>query len=69
MVRENALLPVAGVGVVLSAIQAVKFAVPLPLGVPEMTPLGLIDRPAGNDPELIDHVHVPLPPVDAKAKE
>lgn len=69
MVRENALLAVAGVGVVLSAAQTVKFAVPLPVGVPEITPFALIDKPTGSAPELIDQVHVPLPPVDRSVAE
>jgi len=69
IVRENALLAVAGVGVVLSDTPTVKFDVPLPVGVPEITPPALIDRPAGSDPEVIDHVYAPLPPVVARAAE
>lgn len=45
---------------------AVKLAVPFgPVGVPLITPEELIVSPAGNDPALIEKVHVPAPPVSA----
>ena len=42
----------------------VKFAVPVPVGVPLMTPVeALIARPAGSVPTVIDQVSGVAPPV------
>ena len=38
--------------------------VPVVVGVPAITPDELRFRPAGNDPLLISHVFVPVPPVE-----
>lgn len=42
-------------------------AVPVPVGVPEMTPAGLRDRLVGSDPNVVPHTRVPTPPVATSA--
>jgi hypothetical protein len=45
----------------------VKLLVPVAEGVPEITPvLAVSDKPAGKDPELIDHVKGDVPPLFAR---
>ena len=45
----------------------VKLLVPVAVGVPEITPvLAANDRPAGNEPELIDQVSGAVPPLLAR---
>jgi hypothetical protein len=52
-----------GVGDELSATATVKLPVPAVVGVPLMTPVaGSMDRPAGREPELMDHVSGGVPP-------
>jgi hypothetical protein len=46
---------VCGVGVDESATSIMKVDVPLPEGVPEITPVDDRARPAGSAPELSDH--------------
>jgi len=41
----------------------VKLADPIADGVPEMMPAADIDRPAGSEPDAIDHVKGAFPPV------
>ncbi len=53
MVRPSALLDVP---LELSDTCTVKFAGPKAVGVPLMVPPGESVKPAGSDPELIDHV-------------
>jgi hypothetical protein len=43
-------------GVLLSVTVAVKLAVPLAVGVPEIAPACVSVRPAGRVPDVIDHV-------------
>ena len=47
----------------------VKLNVPAAVGVPLKTPAELKLKPPGTDPELTDHVSVPVPPVVAKVCE
>jgi hypothetical protein len=45
----------------------VRLALPAADGVPEITPVDPFRvNPAGNDPELIDHVSLPVPPAAAR---
>lgn len=46
-----------------------KFDVPEPVGVPEINPLEVIVKPAGNEPEVTAYVYGPVPPVDATVCE
>src|SRR5262249_27366369 len=48
---------------------AVKFDVPAAVGRPESAPLPPSAIPAGNAPDVIDHVLPPEPPVDARVDE
>ena len=43
-------------GLLLSVTLTVKLEVPVPVGVPEMTPVGASVRPAGRVPETMDQV-------------
>src|SRR3977135_2355779 len=64
----RAWMAVIGVMVLESVTLTVKFAVPLgPVGVPEIVPVPLRVRPAGNAPALMENVTVPAPPVFAIA--
>ncbi len=64
----RACVAVIGVMVLESVTLTVKFAVTLgPVGVPEIVPVPLRVRPAGNAPALIENVTVPAPPVFATA--
>jgi hypothetical protein len=54
MCRVNALLAVWS-GEVLSVNCTVKEEVPVALGVPEIVPPELRERPAGSAPEMTDH--------------
>jgi hypothetical protein len=48
----------------LSVTVAVKFEVPVAVGVPEMVPLVAARvSPAGRLPEVMDHVYAGVPPV------
>ena len=49
-----------------SATCTVKLLVPVPVGVPEITPVpGARVSPAGSDPETMDHVYGVVPPAAA----
>ncbi len=50
-------------GLPLSVTVVVKLKVPLPVGVPEMTPVDDRLRPAGRLPEAIDQVYGEVPPL------
>jgi len=64
----RAWVAVIGVMVLESVTLTVKFTVPLgPVGVPEIVPVPLRVRPAGNAPALMENVTVPAPPVFAIA--
>ena len=51
-------------GLPLSRTRKVGEDVPGVVGVPAITPDELRFRPVGNDPLLISHVFVPVPPVE-----
>ena len=53
----------------LSVTVTVKLESPVPVGVPDMMPALDSVRPAGNAPELRDHVYPGVPPLAAKAAE
>src|SRR5204863_9186369 len=53
----------------LSLTATVKLAVPAALGVPLITPPLDNVRPAGNDPNVIDQVYEPVPPLAANVSE
>jgi len=57
-------------GLLLSFTTAVKFDVPLAVGVPEITPvIAASVRPAGRLPAEIDHVYAGVPPLACSAVE
>ncbi len=56
-------------GLLESLAFAVKVKVPGVVGVPEIVPVLLRDRPAGKDPLAIDHVYGVTPPVAARVVE
>jgi hypothetical protein len=60
---------VCAVGVVESVTFTVKVEVPVPVGVPEMTPEELRLRPIGSAPELTDQVYGVVPPVAPREVE
>jgi hypothetical protein len=69
-VIESDAVAVAAVGVVESATITVNVEVPFTVGVPMISPLDeLIERPAGNDPELIDQVYGAKPPLTVSPPE
>lgn len=53
-------------GLSLSATLAVKVLVPVAVGVPEMTPAVLMDKPAGSAPEDMVNVYGAIPPEAAR---
>jgi hypothetical protein len=53
----------------LSVTVAVKFAVPVVVGVPLIVPLALRFRPAGSAPLLTVHAYPPVPPLAASVWE
>jgi len=62
-VSVSDLLPVFGVP---SVALTVNVAVPVPVGVPWMTPVeGFSRRPAGSEPSVTLQVYEPVPPVAA----
>jgi hypothetical protein len=61
---ETAAVAVLWVGLVESVTSIVKLDVPVPVGVPLITPVDATrDSPAGSDPELIDQLYGVMPPV------
>ena len=60
-VMLNAPLSTAGL-LAWSTTWTVKFDMPEPVGVPEMTPDVFIVSPVGSDPPVIVNVLVPVPP-------
>jgi uncharacterized membrane protein len=62
IVMANGLVPVS-CGVPESRTRKVGEEVPVVVGIPLITPDELRVRPIGNDPLLISHVFVPVPPV------
>ena len=68
------MIDTAALTVILSDLEAVleyvsltctvKLLVPVPVGVPEITPvLAFSDKPVGKEPEVIDHVYGVVPPL------
>ncbi len=54
----------------MSLTVAVKLAVPLAVGVPEITPVVAAKvSPAGRPPDAIDHVYAGVPPFACNADE
>jgi hypothetical protein len=69
-VIESDAVAVAPVGVAESFTITVKVDVPFARGVPLITPFAAFsERPAGNEPTLIDQVYGAKPPVSATAAE
>jgi len=51
----------------LSVARTVNRNVPAAVGVPEIPPAGVSERPPGNEPSSSDHVNPPTPPVASRA--
>ena len=63
IVKLRAFAPVSDLA---SVTCTVKLLVPIPVGVPEITPvLGASDNPAGSAPEVMDQLKGEVPPVTA----
>ena len=59
IVKANAFVAVA---LMLSVTFTVKFAVPVAVGVPLITPAAFMLKPGGNDPDVINHAYGEVPP-------
>jgi hypothetical protein len=56
-------------GLSLSCTVAVKFEVPLAVGIPEITPVEARLSPTGRLPDVTDHLYDGIPPVACKVCE
>ncbi len=66
----NNVLVTVWVGGPGSATCTVKLSAPLPVGVPERTPIELRWSPGGSEsPDVSDHVYAPVPPTAARVCE
>jgi hypothetical protein len=69
IVSVNVALAMDGVGKALSVTVTLNAAVPYPVGVPAITPLEAMPRPAGNAPEVDDQLYGAIPPLAARVCE